>query len=93
MSFSTKPLSTILGWCDANKCSKIEITNLESGLVETLFVVNQHEIVIQINTITFISSIVISKLDTEDSKTKVFSQENVLLENCLEILESNFKHE
>ena len=57
MSFSTAPFTTVLGWCEKNKCNRIEITNLDNGFVQTLFVWKEHEVVIQINTSTLISSI------------------------------------
>ena len=87
MSFSTAPFTTVLGWCEKNKCNRIEITNLDNGFVQTLFVWKEHEVVIQINTSTLISSIEIKKDLGEDLKNLIFSQENIILENCLEILE------
>ena len=93
MSFSTAPFTTVLGWCEKNKCNRIEITNLDNGFVQTLFVWKEHEVVIQINTSTLISSIEIKKDLGEDLKNSIFSQENILLENCLEILESNLSNE
>ena len=93
MSFSTAPFTTVLGWCEKNKCNRIEITNLDNGFVQTLFVWKEHEVVIQINTSTLISSIEIKKDLGEDLKNLIFSQENILLENCLEILESNLSNE
>jgi hypothetical protein len=93
MSFSTAPFTTVLGWCEKNKCNRIEITNLDNGFVQTLFVWKEHEVVIQINTLTLISSIEIKKDLGEDLKNSIFSQENILLENCLEILESNLSNE
>jgi|688.fasta_scaffold05544_29 hypothetical protein len=93
MSFSTAPFTTVLGWCEKNKCNRIEITNLDNGFVQTLFVWKEHEVVIQINTSTLISSIEIKKDLGEDLKNLIFSQENILLENCLEILEFNLSNE
>ena len=93
MSFSTALFTIVLGWCEKNKCSRIEITNLDNGFVQTLFVWKEHEVVIQINTSTLISSIEIKKDLGEDLKNLIFSQENILLENCLEILESNLSNE
>lgn len=93
MSFSTAPFTTILGWCETNKCSRIEITNLDNGFVQTLFVWKNHEIVFEINTTSLISSIEIKKEDGEDSKNIIFHQEGVLLNNCLEILEFTLKDE
>ena len=93
MSFSTAPFTTVLGWCEKNKCNRIDITNLDNGFVQTLFVWKEHEVVIQINTSTLISSIEIKKDLGEDLKNLIFSQENILLENCLEILEFNLSNE
>jgi hypothetical protein len=31
MTFSTAPFTTVLGWCEKNKCSRIEITNLDNA--------------------------------------------------------------
>lgn len=66
---------------------------MDNGFVQTLFVWKEHEVVIQINTSTLISSIEIKKDLGEDLKNLIFSQENILLENCLEILESNLSNE
>jgi hypothetical protein len=66
---------------------------LDNGFVQTLFVWKEHEVVIQINTSTLISSVEIKKDLGEDLKNLIFSQENILLENCLEILESNLSNE
>jgi hypothetical protein len=66
---------------------------LDNGFVQTLFVWKEHEVVIQINTSTLISSIEIKKDLGEDLKNLIFSQENILLENCLEILEFNLSNE
>lgn len=93
MSFSTAPFTTILGWCETNKCNRIEITNLDNGFVQTLFVWKNHEIVFEINTMSLISSIEIKKDSGEDSKNTIFHQEGILLNNCLEILESTLKDE
>lgn len=66
---------------------------MDNGFVQTLFVWKEHEVVIQINTSTLISSIEIKKDLGEDLKNLIFSQENILLENCLEILEFNLSNE
>jgi len=88
MSFSTAPFTTVLGWCEKNKCSRIEITNLESGLVQTLFEWKNYEVLININPNTFISSIEIKKVLGEEEFEKVFEKEQIKLEDCLEILET-----
>lgn len=88
MTFSTAPLTTVLGWCEKNKCSRIEITNLENGLVETLFVWNTNEIIIHINPSNLISSIEIKEDLGEDSKKIIFTQENIMLQDCIDILET-----
>lgn len=66
---------------------------MDNGFVQTLFVWKEHEVVIQINTSTLISSIEIKKDLGEDLKNLIFSQESILLENCLEILEFNLSNE
>ena len=88
MSFSTAPFTTVLGWCEKNKCSRIEITNLETGLVQTLFEWKNYEVLININPNTFISSIEIKKVLGEEEFEKVFEKEQIKLEDCLEILET-----
>lgn len=88
MSFSTAPFTTVLGWCEKNKCSRIEITNLETGLVQTLFEWKNYEVLININPNTFISSIEIKKISGKDEFEKVFEKEQIKLEDCLEILET-----
>ena len=72
MTFSTAPFTTVLGWCEKNKCSRIEITNLDNGLVETLFVWNTYEIIIQINPTNLISSIEIKEDSGENLKKVIF---------------------
>jgi len=91
MTFSTAPFTTVLGWCEKNKCSRIEITNLDNGLVETLFVWNTYEIIIQINPTNLISSIEIKEDSGENSKKIIFEQENIMLQDCLDILETQLK--
>ena len=88
MSFSTAPFTTVLGWCEKNKCSRIEITNLESGLVQTLFEWKNYEVLININPNSLISSIEIKKVLGKDEFEKVFNKEQIKLEDCLEILET-----
>jgi hypothetical protein len=91
MTFSTAPFTTVLGWCEKNKCSRIEITNLDNGLVETLFVWNTYEIIIQINPTNLISSIEIKEDSGENLKKVIFEQENIMLQDCLDILETQLK--
>jgi hypothetical protein len=91
MTFSTAPFTTVLGWCEKNKCSRIEITNLDNGLVETLFVWNTYEIIIQINPTNLISSIEIKEDSGENLKKIIFEQENIMLQDCLDILETQLK--
>jgi hypothetical protein len=91
MTFSTAPFTTVLGWCEKNKCSRIEITNLDNGLVETLFVWNTYEIIIQINPTNLISSIEIKEDSSENLKKIIFEQENIMLQDCLDILETQLK--
>lgn len=91
MSFSSAPLTTVLGWCEKNNCSRIEITNLENNLVETLFVHKNYKVIIQINPTSFISKIEINKIFEDESEEFVFSQEEVLLGDCLQILETQVK--
>ena len=91
MTFSTAPFTTVLGWCEKNKCSRIEITNLDNGLVETLFVWNTYEIIIQINPTNLISSIERKEASGENSKKIVFEQDNIMLQDCLDILETQLK--
>ena len=91
MTFSTAPFTTVLGWCEKNKCSRIEITNLDNGLVETLFVWKTYEIIIQINPTNLISSIEIKEASGENSKKIVFEQDNIMLQDCLDILETQLK--
>lgn len=91
MTFSTAPFTTVLGWCEKNKCSRIEITNLDNGLVETLFVWNTYEIIIQINPTNLISSIEIKEASGKNSKKIVFEQDNIMLQDCLDILETQLK--
>jgi hypothetical protein len=91
MTFSTAPFTTVLGWCEKNKCSRIEITNLDNGLVETLFVWNTYEIIIQINPTNLISSIEIKEDSGENLKKIIFEQENIMLQDCLDILETKLK--
>ena len=88
MSFSTAPFTTVLGWCEKNKCNRIEITNLDSGLVQTLFEWKNYEVLIEINPNTFISSILIKKVLEKNEFEKVFEKEQIKLEECLEILET-----
>jgi hypothetical protein len=88
MSFSTAPFTTVLGWCEKNKCSRIEITNLDSGLVQTLFEWKNYEVLININPNSLISSIEIKKVLGKDEFEKVFNKEQIKLEDCLEILET-----
>ncbi len=88
MSFSTAPFTTVLGWCEKNKCSRIEITNLDTGLVQTLFEWKNYEVLIDINPNTFISSILIKKVLGKNEFEKVFEKEQIKLEECLEILET-----
>ena len=88
MSFSTAPFTTVVGWCEKNKCSRIEITNLETGLVQTLFEWKNYEVLININPNTFISSIEIKKVLGKEEFEKVFEKEQIKLEECLEILET-----
>lgn len=88
MSFSTAPFTTVLGWCEKNKCSRIEITNLDTGLVQTLFEWKNYEVLIDINPNTFISSILIKKVLEKNEFEKVFEKEQIKLEECLEILET-----
>ncbi len=88
MSFSTAPFTTVLGWCEKNKCSRIEITNLETGLVQTLFEWKNYEVLININPNTFISSIEIKKVLAKEEFEKVFEKEQIKLQDCLEILET-----
>jgi hypothetical protein len=91
MTFRTAPFTTVLGWCEKNKCSRIEITNLDNGLVETLFVWNTYEIIIQINPTNLISSIEIKEDSGENLKKVIFEQENIMLQDCLDILETQLK--
>jgi len=88
MSFSTAPFTTVLGWCEKNKCSRIEITNLETGLVQTLFEWKNYEVLININPNTFISSIEIKKVLGKEEFETVFEKEQIKLQDCLEILET-----
>jgi hypothetical protein len=88
MSFSTAPFTTVLGWCEKNKCTRIEITNLDSGLVQTLFEWKNYEVLININPNSLISSIEIKKVLGKDEFEKVFNKEQIKLEDCLEILET-----
>jgi hypothetical protein len=88
MSFSTAPFTTVLGWCEKNKCSRIEITNLDSGLVQTLFEWKNYEVLININPNSLISSIEIKKVLGKDEFEKVFNKEQIKLEDCLEIIET-----
>lgn len=88
MTFSTAPFTTVLSWCEKNKCSRIEITNFDNGIVETFFLWNNHEITIKINTGSLVSSILIKKDLGQDLKNTIFSEDNIMLKDCLEILES-----
>jgi hypothetical protein len=88
MSFSAPPFTTVLGWCEKNKCSRIEITNSEGGLVQTLFEWKNYNVIININPTSLISSIEINKILSDKDFEKVFFEENIQLINCLEILET-----
>lgn len=87
MSFSTSPFSPLLGWCQRNKCQKVEISSFDKDLVEISLIYNNFEVVMKVQQTVHLADLVISKKEISGSDLEIVSKKGITFEECMSLVD------